>query len=112
MTNPCPQRIGHSLLPPRQRMRFKRKDRPLMLQLGPNVFTVNILPKYPGWDSMRQVREALKPAKNMRIGLRYINKLTVTDINETPGEWFKTSDYLPVVVLRSKVSFFQESNHK
>jgi len=37
-----PQRIGHSLLPPRQRTRFKHKDRPLILPIGPNVFTVCI----------------------------------------------------------------------
>ena len=66
-----PQRIGHSVLPPRQRMRFKHKERPLLLQLGPNVFTVNVLPVYPGWVKMRadvleawrQASHVLKPAK-------------------------------------------------
>ena len=108
-----PRRLGHSLLPPRQRMRFKHKDRPLFLQLGPNVFTVNVLPKYTGWDSMskdvisawKQAKNALNPSRITRIGLRYINKVNMTDDNEIPGDWFKASDYIPAVVLRSKGSF-------
>lgn len=108
-----PQRIGHPLLPPRQRTRFKHKDRPLMLQLGPNVFTVNVLPKYAGWGNMRkdvlgawrQATNVLNPERITRIGLRYINKVNITEDNETPNEWFKASDYLPEAVLRSKGSF-------
>ncbi len=108
-----PQRIGHSVLPARPRMRFKHKERPLLVQLGPNVFTVNVLPKYPGWQKMRQDvldawRQAslvLKPAKLTRIGLRYINKVERTKENGTPGDWFKASDFVPKGVLQSKGAF-------
>lgn len=108
-----PQPIGHSLLPPRQRMCYKHKDRPLLLQLGPNVFTVNVLPEYAGWDMMcqdvlgawQQAKKALKPEKITRIGLRYINRISMTNDEDMPGEWFHASDYLPVAVLRSKGSF-------
>ena len=108
-----PQRIGHSLFPPRQRTRFKHKDRPLILQLGPNVFTVNILPKYAGWDNMRKdVSAAWRKAKNVlnperitKIGLRYINRVNFSEDSETPGEWFKTCDFLPAAALRSRGSF-------
>ncbi len=101
-----PQRIGHAMLPPRQRMRFKHKERPLLLQLGPNVFTVNVLPVYPGWDQMRadvvewrhQASQVLKPAKLTRIGLRYINRVEPTSMNGTPGDWFKVSDFVPAGV--------------
>ncbi len=108
-----PQRIGQSLLPPRQRMRFKHKDLPLLLQLGPNVLTVNVLPIYPGWEDMRrrvlsawqQACSALKPAKITQVGLRYINRIDEIDETGTPGDWFKPSDYLPAGVLQSKGSF-------
>jgi uncharacterized protein (TIGR04255 family) len=105
-----PQRIGHSVLPPRSRMRFKHKQRPLLLQLGPNVFTVNVLPTYPGWDKMRQDvldawRQAsvvLKPARIKRIGLRYINRISKAKQDEMPGDWFKSSDFVPQGVLASR----------
>jgi len=107
------ERIAHSVLPPRQRMRFKHKSLPLLLQLGPNVFTVNVLPVYPGWKDMRQhvlsawqqACSVLKPAKLKRVGLRYINRIDETDEQETPGEWFQASDFLPAGVLQSKGSF-------
>lgn len=108
-----PRRIGHSVLPPRQRMKFKHGERPLLLQLGPNVFTVNVLPVYPGWEKMRvdvveawkQASEVLRPAKLTRIGLRYINRVERTKDRETPGDWFKASDFIPAGVLRAKGSF-------
>lgn len=106
------QGIRQSWLPPRQRMRFKHKDRPLFLQLGPNVFTVNVLSQYPGWDNMckyvldawRQACTALKPANITRVGLRYINRVE-TEEGQTPGEWFKASDYVPKAVLKSRGRF-------
>lgn len=94
-------------------MCYKHKDRPLLLQLGPNVFTVNVLPKYAGWDMMRQdvlsawgqAKKALKPEKITRLGLRYINRIRMADDEDTPGEWFQASDYLPAAVLQSKGPF-------
>jgi uncharacterized protein (TIGR04255 family) len=108
-----PQRTAQSLLPPRPRMRFKHKERPLQLQLGPNVFTVNVLPRYPGWKKMRedvlsawqQACLVLKPSKLTRIGLRYINRIERTKENEPPAHWFKASDYLPKAVLHSQGAF-------
>ncbi len=112
-----PQRIGQSILPPRQRMRFKHKERPLLLQLGPNVFTVNVLPVYPGWEKMRvdvleawrQASLVLEPANLTRIGLRYINRVERTSENETPGDWFKASDFVPAGVLKAKGAFLSRS---
>jgi hypothetical protein len=108
-----PHRIGHSLLPPRPRMRFKHMSRPLLVQLAPNVFTVNVLPKYPGWQTMRrdvahawgQAKDVVKPAKVTRVGLRYINRIERQSENETPKDWFKAGDYIPAGVLESKGAF-------
>jgi uncharacterized protein (TIGR04255 family) len=108
-----PQTIGQSLLAPRQRIRYKHAARPLLLQLGENIFTVNVLPKYPGWHMMRedvlhawsQARAVLKPAHITRIGLRYINRIERNKPIETPGEWLRAGDFIPAGVLKSKGSF-------
>lgn len=108
-----PHRIGHTLLPPRSRMRFRHKSRPLLVQLAPNVFTVNVLPKYPGWQTMRrdvghawgQAKDVVKPAKVTRVGLRYINRVERRSESETPKDWFKAGDYIPAGVLESKGAF-------
>lgn len=108
-----PEKFGHSFLPPRQRMKYKHATRPLLLQLAENVFTVNVLPTYPGWETMRvdvlkawsQAKKVLSPARITRLGLRYINRIERTDPKETPDEWLRSGDYLPAGVLKSKGAF-------
>ena len=108
-----PKKIGHSLSPPRQLARFTHASRPLILQLSENVFSVNVLPVYPGWSSMRedvvtawsQARSVLKPAKVTRVGLRYINRIERKKPDETPSEWLSAGDYISAGVLRSKGAF-------
>jgi len=108
-----PEKFGQSLLPPRQRTRYKHASRPLLLQLSENMFTVNSLSKYPGWKTMRldvenawsQAKQVLKPAHITRVGLRYINRIERTTANEPPGEWLQASDFIPAGILSSKGSF-------
>jgi uncharacterized protein (TIGR04255 family) len=108
-----PQGVAQKVLPPRQRTRFKHATRPLLLQLGENVFTVNLLPKYPGWDTMRedvlkawkQAQETLQPAKVTRIGLRYINRIERESQEDRPANWLKPTDYIPPGVLTSEPGF-------
>ncbi len=107
-----PSQIDQSALP-RQRMRFKHASKPLMLQLGKNVFTVNILPKYPGWESMRrdvlgawaQACSALSPSGVTRIGLRYINRIERSKPDEPPANWLLAGKYIPAGVLSSRSGF-------
>lgn len=108
-----PQRIGHSMLPARQRTKFTHKSQQLLLQLGPRIFTVNVLPKYPGWSKMRsevikwweEATKVLKPTKITRIGLRYINRIDNLGKSETPGDWFRASAFVPAGILRSRGAF-------
>lgn len=108
-----PGGIGQSVLPPRPRMRFRHKDRPILLQVAPLLFTVNVLPVYPGWDAMkrdvasawRRARDAMAPAAVTRIGLRYINRIEPLTEDEAPSSWFKASDFVPEGVLRSRGAF-------
>jgi len=108
-----PDKIGQTLLPPRQRMRYKHASRNLLLQLSENIFTVNLLPQYPGWEQMsRDVLEAWKrageiiePAGITRIGLRYINRIERTRPDEPPGDWLAASDYIPTSALETLPGF-------
>src|SRR5437773_5728918 len=108
-----PQGIGQKFLPPAQRARYRHASRPLLLQLSENVFTVNVLPKYPGWDVMRHdVVSAWTTAKRVlhstavtRIGLRYINIIPRESPNERAGDWLKPTRYIPAAILESNSGF-------
>lgn len=75
---------------------FKSKDNSCIIQLSNNLFTVNKLPKYNGWESYRNmILEALNILYSTidiqrinRIGLRTINKL---DVKSHSLENFKRS---------------------
>ena len=73
----------HVMLPPVPHHRFKSQQPNALVQTGPNLLTVNILPIYPGFEVFRelilnvleQYQAAAKPGNPTRIGLRYINHL-------------------------------------
>ena len=105
--------VSQRVLPPRSRVRFKHRDRPLILQLVEGTLTVNLLPRYPGWEQMRQdVIEAWKRAIETlharaiwRIGLRYINRIPRQSEPERPGDWLRPTDFIPAGVLGSAQGF-------
>jgi len=108
-----PSGAGQVFLPPQERMRYRHASRSLMLQLSKDTFTVNVLPKYPGWVRMSedilnawmQAREVIKPARVTRLGLRYINRIERTHPIQPPGHWLAPSDYIPKSVLSSLPGF-------
>jgi len=100
-------------LPPQHRMRYKHAERNLLLQLSEDTLTVNELPKYPGWEQMKhdvleawcELREAIGPETITRIGLRYINRIERTHLEERASDWLKPSVYIAEYVLRSVSGF-------
>ena len=108
-----PDGVGQRVLPPQQRMRYKEPSGKLLLQLSSKVLSVNVLAKYPGWAQMsenilwawRHAIELIKPEAIARIGLRYINFIERTRPDQTPGDWFAPSDYIPKSVLSSLPGF-------
>jgi uncharacterized protein (TIGR04255 family) len=108
-----PQKIGQSWLAPRQRVRFKHKERPLLIQLAQNTFTLNVLTPYPGWEIMKvdvldaweNAKEIFKPTAINRIGLRYINKIKKGKRDEKLGEWLKVGDYISAGIVKNKGRF-------
>jgi uncharacterized protein (TIGR04255 family) len=63
--------------------RFKRKNPNLLIQTGPRLLTINVLPKYPNFEVYQgQILSVLdhykvvaEPGRPVRVGLRYINQL-------------------------------------
>jgi len=112
-----PQGLGQSLLPPRQRVRFKHADRQLLLQLAEDTLTVNVLPPYPGWPKMvQEVMEAwqkavevLAPSAITQIGLRYINRIEALSTKDRVSDWIKANEYIAPGVLRSDPGFLSRA---
>lgn len=108
-----PSGTGTKILPQSQKVRFRHKTRPLVLQLAETAFSVSVLPPYPGWEIMqadvlsawRQVEEILKPEIIQRIGLRYINRLEKETRHDLPTNWLVATEYIPSGVLLSKPGF-------
>lgn len=77
------EQIEHKieLAPPR--MQFFRSDKTALIQVGPDLFTINHLKPYPTWEKFKPLiiknldiyQQIGKPRGFRRIGLRYINKI-------------------------------------
>lgn len=112
-----PGRIEHTMLPPRQTMRYKHATKNLLAQLSEGILTINVLPTYAGWDSMRKdildvwnkAVGVVEPRSVRRIGLRYIDYIHRESPDETPGDWLKASDYLPTAALNSLPGFLSRT---
>jgi uncharacterized protein (TIGR04255 family) len=78
-----------------------REDERALLQVAPNLLTVNHLKPYPAWNVFRKMIEnafntyveVAKPKEVKRIGLRYINRVEVP--SDEQGK-VKIEDYLNV----------------
>jgi|SRR5450755_1500900 uncharacterized protein (TIGR04255 family) len=77
-------------------MQFLRKDEKALIQIGPNLLSVNILKPYPSWQKflplikkgVHSYCDVVLPKGIQRIGLRYINQIDFPDKN------VKLEDYL------------------
>lgn len=108
-----PQGTGTKVAPQRQRVRFKHKNRPLVLQLAEDSMSLSTLAPYQGWQVMQNdvlnawqnVENVVQPELITRVGLRYINRIQKTDEQEKPYSWLKANDYIPDGILRSDIGF-------
>jgi uncharacterized protein (TIGR04255 family) len=77
-------------------MQFLRKDEKALIQIGPNLLSINILKPYPSWQKflpsikkgVNSYCDVIMPKGIQRIGLRYINQIDFPDKN------IKLEDYL------------------
>lgn len=83
--------VGSSL----SKMQFLREDGSAMVQVGPDVLGVNVLPPYPGWEAFEcLIKKQFEIYSNIahpigfrRIGLRFINKIAF------PTKGIETTEY-------------------
>jgi uncharacterized protein (TIGR04255 family) len=81
-------------------MRFRREDDKALIQIGPNVLSMHVLPPYPKWPFFRTMiqngldsyRKIASPAGFERIGLRYINRISIPSTE--PGQQVQIEEYL------------------
>jgi uncharacterized protein (TIGR04255 family) len=77
------------------KIQFLREDETALIQVGPNLLSVNQLKPYPSWNDFKKViTDALKvycniakPSGLERVGLRYLNRI------EVPAPTFPLRDY-------------------
>jgi len=85
-----------------QRMQFLRSDKTALVQVGPDLLTINHLKPYPTWgifkpliiDNLEIYQEVAKPKGFKRIGLRYINKI---DLDKRSRELTDYLNYYPFI---------------
>lgn len=106
--------IDPAQIPVRQRNFYRHSSRPLLCQLREGIFTVNELPRYPGWTTMLQdiidlwkrAAPVLEYTSIVRIGLRYINRFPKDSGHDPAGAWLLPTDYIPKSIANSGAGFF------
>jgi uncharacterized protein (TIGR04255 family) len=84
------------------RMQFYRSDKSALVQVGPDLLTVNHLKPYPSWevfkpiifDNFEKHRDIAKPKGFKSIALRYINKINFDERLIELGDYF---NYYPLI---------------
>lgn len=115
-----PAGTGTTFLPQSQKVRFKHRNRPLVLQFAENSLSVSTLFPYQGWKRMREdvlstwrrVEEILHPVQVDRVGLRYINAFKKEDMNERLSDWLVATEYIPEGIVRSESGYFLRSQSR
>jgi uncharacterized protein (TIGR04255 family) len=86
------------------RMKFARKDKSRLLQLGRDLLVVNQLLPYPSFETWREevlrtlgiYRRLASPAGIERLGVRYINIITVPGDVVTMEKFFRVYPAVPL----------------
>ncbi|MBI4488294.1 MAG: TIGR04255 family protein [Deltaproteobacteria bacterium] len=95
------------------KMQFLREDESALVQVGPNVLSVNHLRPYPNWPTVKALiikhlqiyQEVANPESLIRIGLRYVNRIDMPKDNFTLEDYFRALPQLPEVTPQIFASF-------
>lgn len=87
-----------------EKMRFLREDESALLQIAPHLLVVNQLKPYPGWalfkklilENIKIYTEITEPTGMERIGLRYINRFNIEDLEEDILKDFYIKPQVPI----------------
>jgi len=101
------------ILTERKRYRFTNPSKTMMIHIAENIFTLNVLPPWPGSDAMRDqlikrwsiVRRLFNPQNITRVGVRYINKMPRLASDELASYWLRDTDFIAKAPLNSEPPF-------
>lgn len=86
-----------------QRIQFHSRDETRLIQLGPDLLVINVLPPYPRWEKFRELilstldkyKAVAKPQGFKRVGLRYINKINIEKETIKLEDYFEIYPHIP-----------------
>ncbi|MDQ6970222.1 MAG: TIGR04255 family protein [Mariprofundus sp.] len=97
---------GQSVVNENAHMLFKSDNGKSLVQLQPNLLTVNVLEPYQGWGMFKpKISAAYEEFGNVgsfsleRVGLRYVNRMPELDSGLDYSHWLSKSPYVSEVVL-------------
>lgn len=96
-------------------MQFLRSDERGLLQVGPDLLTINHLKPYPNWKAFKEMivrvlgvyRKVVAPKGIRRIGLRYINKIEVSEQLVEIGDYLLAVPKVPEALPQLFTTFVQ-----
>jgi uncharacterized protein (TIGR04255 family) len=108
-TPPLPPELQHAMA----RVQFFSEDGSSLVQVGPNLLTVNFLPPYAGWptflplidEMVGMYREIATPAGLSRVGLRYINKVQIPGTDLDLSQFFVALPVIPAATQGRVLGF-------
>lgn len=98
-------------VPTQPRFVLRHAHRAFVLQFTPGAFTLNTLPPYLGWQTMRddiqaawqKVQGVLAVPQITQITLRYLNRVLLVP-NAAQG-WITAGDYVPAALVKTTPPF-------
>ncbi|MDO9532069.1 MAG: TIGR04255 family protein [Deltaproteobacteria bacterium] len=96
-----------------QRIRFWRKDKSIVIQVGPNLLAMNHLKPYRTWEAFKPIIlnnlkayiEIVKPKSFNRIVLRYINQIVIDNYKGELSDYFNFYPLIPRELPRAHGPF-------
>jgi len=82
---------------------FLNKEKNVIIQIGSNYFSINLLSPYPGWETFKNLIDKyeklyldISRSEVERIGLRYINKFNDVTIEDNFKTYFNFGPQIPI----------------
>lgn len=94
-------------------IRFQRTDDLALIQVGPNLLTINHLKPYPSWQGFlplietgfKAYQKVVNPNGIQRISLRYINRIEIPALHVTLEKYFEFRPFLGTKKLQNINAF-------
>lgn len=108
--------LTHGIKPAIGRMQFLNDQESLLVQVGPNIFSINHLKPYTAWANFRSVIndklhiyvDVAKPQRLERIGLRYVNRIEMSADQVELDDYFTIMPRVPPLLPQVFESFMQQ----